>query len=245
MTQLLDNSITLVAAILSFLLPVISVLPGHAQDRHIFLREDFNGLEDWRPLYFPKIKGHTRYSIQKEKDGSYLKAESNSSPSAVVNKNEFSVYEYPNIRWRWKISNTYKKGNAEKKSGDDYPIRIYIIFKYDPETASFGKGIKYGLAKKIYGEYPPDSSLNYIWANRHHNESFITSPYTNEQEMIVLQTGEKNAGKWRQEDVNVLEDYRKSFGKDPPSTASLAVMNDSDDTKESSVSYVDYIEVYK
>jgi len=63
--------------------------------------------------------------------------------------------------------------------------------------------------------------------------------------MILLQHGEENTGKWIEQEVDVLEDYRKAFGEDPPSAARLAVMNDSDNTKESSVSYVDYIEVYK
>ena len=39
------------------------------------------------------------------------------------------------------------------------------------------------------------------------------------------------------------DDYRKAFGKDPPKTASIAIMNDSDNTGEAAVSYVEFIEV--
>jgi hypothetical protein len=45
--------------------------------------------------------------------------------------------------------------------------------------------------------------------------------------------------------VDVFEVYREAFGVLPPRTASIAIMNDSDNTGERSVSYVDYIEVYK
>jgi hypothetical protein len=48
-----------------------------------------------------------------------------------------------------------------------------------------------------------------------------------------------------EEEANILEDYTKAFGAAPPAIASIAIMNDSDNTGESSVSYVDYIEVYK
>lgn len=219
--------------------------PGYASDRGVFIHEDFNDLENWKPFYFQKVKEHTRYSIEKAGDRNYLKAKSDSSASGIIFKKEFNVYEYPKIRWLWKISNVYQKGNAEEKSGDDYPIRIYIIFKYNPEKASFGKRIKYGLVKKIYGEYPPHSSLNYIWANRKHKENIITNTYANESKMIILQTGAEKAGKWMGQEVNIIEDYRKAFGSEPPATASIAVMNDSDNTKESSVSYIDYIEVGK
>jgi hypothetical protein len=63
--------------------------------------------------------------------------------------------------------------------------------------------------------------------------------------MIILQTGNNRAGRWIEEEVNIVEDYHRAFGEDPPSVASLAIMNDSDDTGESAVSYIDYIEVYR
>jgi len=232
--------------IVSTLLFLILTLPAvYGQEKKVFVKEDFNSLEDWRPLTFPKIKKHSRYTIIREQDESFLRAESNASASGIIFRKEFSAYDYPKVKWRWKIENVYKKGNAEEKSGDDYPVRIYIIFKYDAGNASFGQKVKYGLAKKIYGEYPPHSSLSYIWANRKQQEQIITNPYADEARMIVMETGAEKAGKWVEEEVDIIGDYRKAFGVPPPAIASLAIMNDSDNTGESSVSYVDYIEVYK
>ena len=228
---------------LLLILPVLS--QAYAEDNNILFHEDFKDLENWTALYFPKIKKHTQYSIVKEAGETYLKAESNASASAIIYKKEFNVYEYPKISWKWKIDNVYKKGNVKEKSGDDYPIRVYVLFKYDPEKASFGKRIKYGLAKIIYGEYPPHSSLNYIWANKKDEKGIITNPYASEVKMIILQAGSEKAGKWHEEDINILEDYRKAFGTDPPPVAGVAIMNDSDNTGESSASYIDCIEVYK
>ena len=237
----LDRVTLLIITIITL---ALLVSPAYSEDKTILLREDFNDLENWEPLYFDKIDEHSVYTIVEE-EGAYLKAESNASASGIVHKREFNVYDHPKVRWRWKVSNVYQKGDAQKKSGDDYPIRIYIMFKYDPDTASFGKMLKYGLAKKLYGKYPPYSSLNYIWANRKHEDRVIANSYASEAMMILLQSGEENVGKWVEQEVDVLGDYRKAFGEDPPEVASIAVMNDSDNTKESSVSYVDYIEVYK
>ncbi len=216
-----------------------------AHEREVFFREDFNDLRNWKPLYFPKIKNHTQYTIVKNNERSSLKAESSASASAIIHKKEFNVYTYPRVRWQWKISNIYRKGNAREKSGDDYPARVYIIFKYDPKKAPIVKKIKYALAKKLYGEYPPDSSLNYIWANRRHTDRVITNPYAEEARMILLRAGGENAGTWQEEEVDIIRDYRESFMTNPPSTASIAIMNDSDNTGESSVSYIDYLEVLK
>jgi len=239
----LDKITSLIITII-FTVLIVSICLAHAEDNKIFLREEFDHLDDWEPLHFNEIEAHSVYSIVEEV-GSYLKAESNASASGIVYKKEFDVFKYPKVRWRWKVSNVYDKGDARKKSGDDYPIRIYIMFKYDPETASFGKKLQYGIAKKLYGEYPPDSSLNYIWANRRYKERVITNTYASEAMMILLQYGGENVDKWVSQEVDVLDDYRKAFGEDPPTVASLAVMNDSDNTKESSVSYLDYIEVFR
>ncbi len=195
---------------------IASPCPSRAGNDTVFYREDFNALENWRPLYFPKIKEHTEYSIETKGRESYLKSESNASASGIIFKKEFNVLEYPKVRWRWKVSNVYRKGNEEEKAGDDYPMRLYIVFKYDPSTASIGKRLKYGLVKAIYGEYPPDSSLTYIWANREHQDRIMDNTYASEVKMVILQAGNENAGKWVDQEINIIEDYQSAFGVTPP-----------------------------
>ena len=41
----------------------------------------------------------------------------------------------------------------------------------------------------------------------------------------------------------MLEDYKKVFGENPPETASLAIMCDSDNTGESAKAFIEFIEV--
>jgi len=62
--------------------------------------------------------------------------------------------------------------------------------------------------------------------------------------MIILEQGASKAGTWQKEEVNIIQDYQKSFGEKPPAVASIAIMNDSDNTKEKSVSFIDYLEIY-
>jgi len=221
------------------------VPPAASQNSVKFLRDDFNDMHNWKEMHFKKIKNHTKYDIENENGNSYLRAESHASASGIVLNKEFNVFEYPKVRWRWKISNVFNKGNAREKSGDDYPLRVYIIFKYDPSTAPFGKKMRYGIVKQFYGEYPPDSTLNYIWANRQHTDSIITNRYSAEAKMVILQEDGANAGKWIEQEVNIVDDYHKAFLEDPPLTASIAIMSDSDNTGESAVAYLDYIEIFR
>jgi hypothetical protein len=242
--MLIDHTFNhaLIYALTLLCIPLAS--QGHSAEGRSLFREDFNDLSSWNPLYFPKIKKHTSYTIESNGSESYLKAESNASASAVLHKKEFNVYQYSRLRWRWKVENVYTKGNAKTKSGDDYPLRIYIVFKYDPEKAGFTEKLKHSAAKLIYGEYPPHSSLNYIWANREHDETIITNAYTHRSKMVLLQRGDSNSGKWLNQNVNIRKDYEEAFGATPPPIARIAIMNDSDDTGEESISYLDYIELY-
>lgn len=216
-----------------------------AAEADVLFREDFSSLAAWRPLTFPKIARHSTYSVATNADRSeyWLKAESDRSASGVVWKERYDVFAHPRLRWRWRVENIYQKGDASKKSGDDYPIRVYVIFQYDPATASAGKRFKYGFAKAVYGEYPPDSGLSYVWESRDNPAEYVVSPYTEAMMMFLKEKGAAKVGAWVEESADVLADYRRAFGKDPPRSASIAVMSDSDNTGERAVAFIDWIEV--
>ena len=218
--------------------------PLHAAE-NVFLREDFENLDTWEPLFFCEIQRHTSYAVEKQEKSNVLVIRSDNSASAIVCKQSINVAEFPIIRWRWKVDNVYAKGNYRLKSGDDYPIRVYVLFAFDPETAGIGLRLKYGIIKTLYGRYPPQSSLNYIWASRPEETEPVASPFTDRSIMIPLQQGPQNVGRWVKETINVLEDFRRFFGVDLPPRATLGIMNDSDNTGERSTSYIEFIEVLK
>jgi hypothetical protein len=242
--QLAAGSFNLVALIcaLAFL---AAPFPVAAADQQVLFREDFATLDNWKPFTFPKIRKHSVYSIEHEDGKRVLKAESSASASAMVYKDSFSVYGYSKVKWRWKVKNVYAKGDGRSKEGDDYPLRVYIMFEFDPEKAGALERIKYSFMKSLYGEYPPHSSLSYVWASKDDTETQLVSPYTDKAVMVLLEKGPARAGQWVDEEIDILADYQKAFKSKPPARARIAVMNDSDNTGESSVSWMEYIEVFK
>jgi hypothetical protein len=222
---------------------ILWTIPLCAQMSEQGFREEFNSLDNWKPLTFPKIPRHSTYRIQKEGGQSYLVAQADNSASGIIYTRSFNIYKTPVIKWKWKISNVYQAGDEKKKSGDDYPLRVYVVFKYNPENAGVFERAQYKALKMIYGEYPPHSSINYIWANKKYPERILPNPYTAKTRMILVQKGPERAGQWIEEKANVLEDYRKAFGKEPPAEASIAVMSDADNTGEKATGYLEYIEV--
>jgi hypothetical protein len=237
----MNKALGIILAVLMAQMSPVAVVPAQES---MALREDFNNLDNWKPLTFPKIERHSEYVITLETAGNrILTARSRASASGIVFKGSFSPYHHPILRWRWKVDNVYSKADPRTKAGDDYPLRVYVIFKYDPAKAGFAQLLAYGLAKKLYGEYPPLASLSYVWASQDMEASFFDNPFTDQAKMIPLRSGTEHLGKWVEEEVNILADYRRIFGEDPPESASLAIMNDSDNTGEAAVSHVDFIEV--
>lgn len=224
---------------------LVTHFPAGAADRQVLFREDFANLDNWKPFTFPRIRKHSVYSIENRGTQHVLRAESSASASAIVYKTSFNVYEYSKVKWRWKVKNIYTKGNARTKEGDDYPLRVYIMFEFDPDKAGVGERIQYSFVKSLYGEYPPHSSLSYVWASTDDPERFVASPYTDKAMMVLIEKGPAKAGIWVDEEIDILADYQKAFKTKPPANARIAVMNDSDNTGESSVSWMEFIEVAK
>lgn len=231
--------------LLAFFVLMNFVLPVSSQDSHILFREDFQDLVKWKEQFFPKIQRHTSYTVETQGGDTYLKAHSESSASLLIYTEPFDVYTYSRVRWRWKIDRIIEKGNAKTRQGDDYPIRIYIAFEYDPADAGIFQRAQYVAVKALYGQYPPHSSLNYIWANRQHEEDILSSTYTDRSKMVLLERGDDRAGSWVEEDINIIEDYEKAFGEKPPRRATIGIMADSDNTSGRATSYIDYIMVYR
>jgi hypothetical protein len=241
----LSNKITLKLGYLPLFILLLALPAVMGYAGQVVINENFNTLDDWVVVTFSRIERHSEYYIQKTEAGRVLVARSDASASGIRYKNEFNVYDSPVVRWRWKVDNVYSGGSIEEKSGNDYPMRVYIMFKYDPEAATFAEKNMYGLVRMVSGEYPPHSSLNYIWANNPGNHLIYSSPYTDRSKLIILRSGEAEVGRWVDEEVNIIDDYKKAFGTLPPAMASISIMNDSDNTGESSVSYLDYIQVLK
>jgi hypothetical protein len=192
---------------------------------------------EWKPLTFAKITSHTQYSLVKDGGTKVVKAVSKSSASGLIRKIRIDIEKHPIIRWRWKALNILRNGDVTKKKGDDYPARIYVTFEYDPKTAGIFETALINFGRLIYGEDPPISTINYIWANKAPVGTIVQSPYTKLDKMIVVETGEALLNHWVTEERNILDDYIMAFGETPPPVSGVAIMTDSDNTKESAIAF--------
>jgi hypothetical protein len=202
-----------------------------------FSTEAEGGLpQGWTPLTFPKVARHTTYTLVKDRDTVVVKAVSQASASGLIKAVRLDPREYPILRWRWKIEHLLKTADITTKNGDDYPVRLYITFEYDPAKIPLRKRAKYLAAKALLGDIPI-AALNYVWDAKAPQGLFIDNAYTDFAKMVVVRSGSTEVGRWVEEERNVYEDYRVAFGGDPPAINGVAIMSDTDNTGESAVAY--------
>lgn len=191
----------------------------------------------WKPLDFKKIKRHTTYTLVKEDHTVVVKAVADASASGLTREIEINPKEYPIVQWRWKIMNILKKADIYRKSGDDYPARIYITFKYNPSKVGLFGRAKYEMLRLLYGEFPPLDAINYVWASKAPVGTMVPNAYTDQVMMFVIESGSAKLGQWVSEERNVYEDYKKAFGGEPPMISGVAIMTDTDNTGEFATAY--------
>lgn len=192
--------------------------------------------EGWKPLTFKKVPKQTLYHLVRDGEVLVVKAISEASASGLTKEVRIDPKDYPIVRWRWRVDNLLRNSDVSRKDGDDYPARLYITFEYDPDKVSFSKKLKYKAGRAIFGDIPI-GALNYIWETKTPVGTIVENAYTDFAQMIVVESGPQKVGTWVDEERNIYEDYKKAFGEEPPLINGVAIMSDTDNTKERVTAY--------
>ena len=192
--------------------------------------------DGWKPLTFKKVPKSTVYELVTDGAAVVVKATSDAGASGLTKEVTIDPSVFPVVHWRWKVENLLTRSDVTRKSGDDYPARLYITFEYDPEKVSLGRKLKYKAGRALFGDIPI-AALNYIWDTKTPIGTVVDNAYTDFAKMIVVETGAAKVGVWVEESRNVYQDYKQAFGEDPPMINGIAIMTDTDNTKERAIAY--------
>jgi hypothetical protein len=184
----------------------------------------------WLPLAFGGGRGETRYRPSARDGRSCLQAEAKGAGSGLIRPVTVQPEELPRLRWSWWVEGPVPGGDLTRKEGDDAAARVYVNFRFDPSRAGFLGRLKHRLAGRRFGGDAPGQSLVYVWAAGLPTETIIPNAYTDKAMMVVVRSGQAEAGRWWSEERNILEDFRRAFGEPPPDITSVAIMTDADDT---------------
>jgi len=137
---------------------------------------------------------------------------SDSSMSLLARPITVDLNLTPVLCWRWRVDATLRQADMRRREGDDYAARVYVSFRLPPSSISLSVRAQLALARVLWGQDLPDAALNYVWD--HWAPAGTTQPnaYTDRAHMIVLRSGEAEAGRWVWERVDVRSDVTRHFG---------------------------------
>lgn len=119
---------------------------------------------------------------------------------------------YPFLSWAWKVTRLPAGGDVRTPGTDDQAAQVYVVFPRWPA--------------------PQASSdvIGYVWDTTAPVDTRVTSPRARNVKIIVVDSGTRELGTWREHQRNVAEDYAALFGRRPPRVGKIALMVDSNDT---------------
>ncbi|HEV7123381.1 MAG TPA: DUF3047 domain-containing protein [Rhodanobacter sp.] len=134
------------------------------------------------------------------------------------------------LGWRWKVAHSVAKADLSKKSGDDFAARVYVFFDVPRSRLSWLQRMKLKLASRSLGHAMPTAALCYVWDNRHPVGTMTPSAFTDLIHIIVLRSGNTEAGVWQLQQRDLAADFRAAFGRAAPRVTGIALATDTDNT---------------
>ncbi|SEL03286.1 DUF3047 domain-containing protein [Halomonas daqiaonensis] len=158
------------------------------------------------------FEGETEYRVIERQGSRVLQARARQQASAKYLEREIDLRKTPYLQWCWKVSEIHEGLDETRKSGDDYPARVYVARK---------TGL---LPWQV-------ESVNYVWASSKPAGSNWPNAFTSRAQLLALQSGKARVGEWVAEVRDIREDYRRLFGSRPDSIDGLALMSDGDNAE--------------
>ena len=177
-----------------------------------FTKEEFDDLK------IRKIKKLTNYTLGKNDNGNYLKAEAEGQASGLGKEIIINLNKTPFINITWKVEKNLSGIDERSKKGHDYAARVFVIKKTGSTALS-------------------NRAINYVFSSNEEVGEYWRSPFTKKSIDYVLATTRKNNNEWITVKANVKEDFKKLHDLDVNELNGVAIMSDTDNSKIKSVAY--------
>ena len=168
-----------------------------------------------------KVRGadnKTTYSVGSNENGNYLKAIADNAASGLGKEIKIDLNKTPFINITWKIEKDIPGIDETTKKGHDFAARVFVIKKTGATALS-------------------NRAVNYVFSSNQDVGSNSPSPYTKKSVDNVLATTKTNLNEWVTVKANVKEDFKKFHNLDVNELDGIAIMSDTDNSKQKSITY--------
>jgi hypothetical protein len=195
------------------LLAVVALATAIASAREIVLLDPAAPVDQvWSEAAFGSKTEYSRVEIS---GVAAIRAVGQNSASGLHREVRYRPEEHPWLEWSWRVDKLQQQADIRDVKREDFGAAIFVIF---------------GRPSLFHRNVP---TLSYVWTNaRVDAGDVVVNPHhRGTSRSIVLRAGGERLGRWQRERRNVLEDYRRAFGADPPETVEMiALWTDNDQT---------------
>ncbi len=196
----------------------------------------------WQPWILSRFKRPTAYRLVNEQGRTVVSARAESSASGLIHPLKLDPHSYPQLHWHWKVDQLIQKADNTQKHLEDSPVRLVVSFGGDIDSLEIRDRMFFDNVRLLTGQQMPYATLMYIWENRAPLETVIDNRHTSRIKMIVAESGRERLGQWQEVTRNIVEDYKRAFGKYPGPITSIGIMTDTDNTGDNAHAWYGDIE---
>ena len=199
------------------LVTALSQTTLYAEDIKVFEFTD----KELSELTVRKVRGadnKTTYSVGSNENGNYLKAIADNAASGLGKEIKIDLNKTPFINITWKIEKDIPGIDETTKKGHDFAARVFVIKKTGATALS-------------------NRAINYVFSSNQDVGSNSPSPYTKKSVDNVLATTKTNLNEWVTVKANVKDDFKKFHNLDVNELDGIAIMSDTDNSKQKSITY--------
>ena len=164
----------------------------------------YNQKGEAKPItYTGELRKTYHYSIMSEQGNQFLRFDGTRGKHMnlpLVEKDDLDIYQTPILSWKWRIWDIPDGANEDDHNKNDAAASIYVVFD---------------LGKVLFKKVP--KSIRYTWSSSLPVGTELSKFYGN-QKIVVLGSGDEEMGEWKVFERNIVEDYKRLFGDNPPKT---------------------------
>jgi hypothetical protein len=158
--------------------------------------------------------GHASVELVRDEARLAVRLKSERSSFALYRDVVVDLNEFPFLTWAWKVVRMPAGGDVRERAVDDQAAQVYVIFPRWPAPIQ------------------NSDVVGYVWDSRAPVGTRLTSTQAANVKIIVVASGRSQADTWLVEQRDVAKDYAALFGRPAPRVGQVALMIDTNDTKE-------------
>lgn len=184
----------------------------------------------WQPFALPG-KRYVVFEPVEVLTRSALRVKADNSVSILRRRFEPTLPEPGRLSFSWKVDALPMGADLAVAGTSDSPVRIVLGFEGDRTRWTPKMHRLSEMSRLLTGEALPYATLIYVWGNEEAPGTVVVNPRTDRIRKLVLDSGTRDLGRWRDHVRDVRADFRLAFGEEPGPLGMVALMTDTDNTR--------------